>query len=286
MMNKVSIILPNYNHALYLPERLNSIFNQTHQDFEVIILDDCSTDNSLQILKKYKNHPKVSHFLVNDKNTGSPFKQWEKGLKLTKGDYIWIAESDDTCENNFLETQLKALKEKQADIAVAKTLKLNSQGPYGTVNHPIFKNKEELTLSLDYFLYCPILNVSATVFKKKLIEKAQTFRNYRLIGDRVFYFEAFHDKKIVQNLDTVSYFRKEEDSVSTLSSKGLHYLKLYYKEHQRFAATAYNQNMIDKQLYNAYIKRFFNRVNNRLSRKQKLNLTYVKLRLQFNKDLK
>ena len=74
----VSIILPNYNHAPYLQERLDSIFGQTHQNFEVIILDDASTDESLSILKPYQAHPKVSHFVLNKKNSGSPFKQWKK----------------------------------------------------------------------------------------------------------------------------------------------------------------------------------------------------------------
>jgi glycosyltransferase involved in cell wall biosynthesis len=57
---KVSVIVPNYNHAKYLPRRLDSIFNQTFQDFEVILLDDCSTDNSLSIPGEYVKHPKVS----------------------------------------------------------------------------------------------------------------------------------------------------------------------------------------------------------------------------------
>ena len=117
---KVSIILPNYNHAKYLQDRLDSIFNQTYQNFEVIILDDASTDDSLLILNCYKDHPKVSHFVVNTENSGSPFKQWKKGLSLAKGDCVWIAESDDICDLNFLESQLKCLE--TADVSVAKTI--------------------------------------------------------------------------------------------------------------------------------------------------------------------
>ena len=78
----VSIIVPNYNHAIFLHQRLDSIFNQTYQDFEVIILDDASTDNSLSILNTYKNHVKVSYFIVNTQNSGSPFNNALKGLVL------------------------------------------------------------------------------------------------------------------------------------------------------------------------------------------------------------
>ena len=281
----VSIILPNFNHATYLPERLDSIFKQTYQNFEVIILDDASTDTSISILDTYKNHPKVSHYLVNDTNSGSPFKQWEKGLRLAKGEYVWIAESDDYCDLDFLEKQMIALQQKAASITVATTQKVQNTKNKGLVKHPIFNEKSELKIDLDYFLYCPILNVSATLFKKSLIPNAHTFSSYRLIGDRVFYFEAFQGEKIVENPATVSYFRKEEDGVSTLSSKGLDYLKLYYKEHQRFAATAFQDKKIDKSLYKDYVKRFFNRVNNRLIRKQKISIAYCMLRLQFYIDL-
>ena len=97
----VSIIVPNYNHARFLPERLNSIFNQTFQDYEVILLDDASTDNSVEILNRYAANPKVSHFIVNQENSGSPFKQWKRGIDLARGEFVWIAESDDYSNTTF-----------------------------------------------------------------------------------------------------------------------------------------------------------------------------------------
>ena len=98
----VSVIIPNYNHARYLKQRLDSVFNQTYQNFEVIFLDDCSSDNSLEIVEQYKGNPHLSQIVVNETNSGSTFKQWDKGFGLAKGDLIWIAESDDFCELNFL----------------------------------------------------------------------------------------------------------------------------------------------------------------------------------------
>jgi len=140
----VSIILPNYNHAPFLEERLHSIFNQTFKDFEVILLDDASTDDSVAIMNKYAEDNKVSHFVINKKNSGSPFKQWKKGLELAKGKYIWIAESDDSCELNFLESQLENID--LADVSVAKTV-------------AIIKNKKttciEITLEKLYIPYIP-----------------------------------------------------------------------------------------------------------------------------------
>jgi len=219
-------------------------------------------------------------------NSGSPFKQWKKGLNLVKGDFVWIAESDDYCDLNFLESQIKQLIDNDLDIVVAETKTVKNQVITGRTQHPVFKENDILNITLDSFLYCPILNVSAVLFKKELVVNISQFFNYKLIGDRVFYFEAFQNKKIAINRNTQSYFRKEGDSVSSLSTKGLNYLVGYYHEHEQFANDAYIAKKIDRELYHLYIKRFFNRVNNRLARTEKLKLKYIKLRIQYYKDLK
>src|SRR5690606_10639255 len=144
----------------------------------------------------YRNHSKTSHFIVNETNTGSPFKQWKKGLEMARGEFVWIAESDDYCDVNFLEAQLKQIKEHDLDIVVAETKTINNHVITGRTQHPVFRENEILEISLDSFLQCPILNVSAVLFKKELIDDVSQFVNYRLIGDRVFYFEAFQNRKI------------------------------------------------------------------------------------------
>lgn len=173
-----------------------------------------------------------------------------------------------------------------ASIAVAKTQILYKTELQRRVNHPIFKEKEALKINLDTFLYCPILNVSSALFKKSLYFSSVTFDTYRLIGDRVFYFEVFQNENILLNHNTVSYFRKEGDSVSTLSSKGILYLKRYYIEHQRFAKSALVARKIDKELYLAYVKHFFYWVRDRLNKKQKLSFTYAMLYMKFLNDIK
>ena len=78
----VSIVVPNYNHGKYLKERLNSIFNQTYSNYEVILLDDFSTDSSKKILSEYSENPKVSQCVLNETNSGNIFIQWNKGIAL------------------------------------------------------------------------------------------------------------------------------------------------------------------------------------------------------------
>jgi glycosyltransferase involved in cell wall biosynthesis len=100
-MPTVSVIVPNYNHAPFLRQRIETVLRQTYQDFEVILLDDCSTDESRAIFSEYANDPRI-RTEFNEKNSGSTFKQWNKGVRLARGEYVWIAESDDFADQRLL----------------------------------------------------------------------------------------------------------------------------------------------------------------------------------------
>ena len=69
-MPLVTVIIPNYNHAKYLRQRIDTVLNQTYTSFEVIILDDCSTDNSKDIILSYKDNPHISNIVLNSENSG------------------------------------------------------------------------------------------------------------------------------------------------------------------------------------------------------------------------
>lgn len=108
----VSVIVPNYNYAKYLPLRMDSVVNQSFKDFELILLDDASSDDSVKILKQYQEMDRrVSCVIVNDYNSGGPFKQWQKGIELARGKYIWIAESDDFADSSFLSRTVSLLEQ-------------------------------------------------------------------------------------------------------------------------------------------------------------------------------
>ena len=82
----VSVIVPNYNYEAYLDVRMESILAQTYDNFEVIFLDDCPSDGSLDVIEKYKNNPHLKKIVCGDANSGSPFVQWKKGLGLAEGE--------------------------------------------------------------------------------------------------------------------------------------------------------------------------------------------------------
>ena len=112
----VSVIIPNYNHAKYLRQRINCILQQTYKNIEIIILDDKSTDNSIDVIKEYESNPFVCKIVLNEQNSGSTFIQWNKGFSLAKGDLIWISESDDFCENTLLQTLVKEIMKDEKNV--------------------------------------------------------------------------------------------------------------------------------------------------------------------------
>src|SRR5882724_4939590 len=125
---KISVIIPNYNHARYLAERIDSVLGQTFNDLELFILDDASTDNSHEILARYHSKPRV-RILVNTRNSGSAFPQWNLGISYATGEYIWIAESDDSCDPRFLETLVPLLDENhEIGLAYCQSRLINKEG--------------------------------------------------------------------------------------------------------------------------------------------------------------
>ena len=101
---KVSVVVPNYNYARYLQARLRSVASQTLPVYELIVLDDASSDDSLDVLQSLRGslapEPRI---VVNPANSGSVFRQWLRGLELATGDFVWIAEADDLAHPGFLE---------------------------------------------------------------------------------------------------------------------------------------------------------------------------------------
>jgi glycosyltransferase involved in cell wall biosynthesis len=100
---RVSVVVPNYNYARYLSERLESIFHQTYPVLEVIVLDDASTDGSVDVVRELERTFRREVTLVtSDHNSGSVLHQWLAGARLARGDLLWIAEADDAADPTFL----------------------------------------------------------------------------------------------------------------------------------------------------------------------------------------
>lgn len=213
----ISIIVPNYNHQKFLSQRLDTIFNQTFQDFEVILLDDCSTDDSWEYLKEYKHHPKVSHCIRNEINSGSPFKQWKKGLELAKYDWIWIAESDDFSELDFLESLIAQI-DNEVSLIFAKSEFVDEKGLplfFNRINNEIQSydlGKKSIIMNgtqfiSEFLVYRNyIVNASGVIFRKPKTFP-QAILSMKFAGDWFFWLKIIQGGKVIYLPRPLNSFR-------------------------------------------------------------------------------
>jgi glycosyltransferase involved in cell wall biosynthesis len=225
----ISVIVPNYNHGKYLGQRLESIFNQTYVNFEVILLDDCSTDNSRDLLSEYVKNSKVSHCVFNDINSGNTFAQWNKGIALAQGEYIWIAESDDFCELNFLEELIKPLlKDSDIVLAYCQSNRVDENGilrgnwinQTSDLDNDLFL--KDFTLEGNEFvenflIYRNVIpNASAVLFRKVAVLELgylDVSKSFKYTGDWLFYLKLIVNKKISFVPSSLNNFRFHSESV-------------------------------------------------------------------------
>lgn len=127
MNDLVSIVLPVYNGEKYLQESIDSILSQTYQNWELIIIDDCSTDSSPEIAKKYAEKDERVSCYRNKENLKLP-NSLNKGFSLSKGNYLTWTSDDNRYLPDALTEMVKALKTNQADFVFASCLAINAAG--------------------------------------------------------------------------------------------------------------------------------------------------------------
>jgi glycosyltransferase involved in cell wall biosynthesis len=228
-----SVILPNYNYARFLKTRIEGILSQTCQDFELIMLDDASTDDSREVIERYRGHPKVTHIVYNDRNSGSVFRQWNKGVALAKGEYVWIAEADDDAEPALLQTLAELLdRHPHAGIAYGHSELIDSAGNRTGSAHEFlsvlgrdwrqsfYRNGREEIAGAMGFLNC-IPNASAVVFRHQAyLQAGPAMPELRSTGDWMQWFRILKNWDVAYCAETLNLRRNHPDSVtaSTLKS--------------------------------------------------------------------
>lgn len=231
-MFPVSVILPNYNHAQFLTQRIESVLGQTYQDFELILLDDCSTDGSREIMESYRSNPHVSHIVYNENNSGSAFRQWDKGIAMAQGEWIWVAESDDYAEPIFLERMMNEVaKVPDCVLAYSATWWVDQQGnklwetPHSDrVNiydgHDFIRKKLAICNS--------IANVSECIFRRDCYrpEESHRYEQMHLCGDWLFYILMAEQGKVVEVEEPLNYYRQHSTNISSEAEhRGLTFLE-------------------------------------------------------------
>jgi glycosyltransferase involved in cell wall biosynthesis len=266
---KISVVVPNYNYARFLYQRIYSILAQDYKIYELIILDDKSKDDSNKVIDKLENtlKPYINIKTVfNDKNSGSAFKQWEKGFDIATGDYVWICEADDYCNEHFLKNVVMPVEEdNQIVISYANTAyidvlgniivktiipEIDIQKTDHWANSYVNNGMDEI---LNYsYLNCTIANVSSTIIKRDdYKEYFKMSGEYHQAGDWLFYVNIMQKGKVAFNQKVLNYYRVHGNNVSSVMDHQKHIDEInrihdYYKK--TFKLNSHHQEMMKKRI--------------------------------------
>jgi glycosyltransferase involved in cell wall biosynthesis len=297
---RISVIIPNYNYKKYLKERIDSILLQTYPIYEIIILDDCSTDDSVSLIKEIisKNKDFNIKLIENKENSGSVFNQWKKGFENATGDYVWIAEADDSCHPKFLETVIKPFDDDDVVISYCESMRIDGNNlilnkecrdwvsvASNTKWNNSYINSGEKEIKETLSILNTILNVSAVVFKnddsKKIINILEKAKQFKMSGDWFTYYSILKDGKIAYTSKSLNYFRRHGRSTCTAVSREreLKEVLMIQKDIRE------NYELNSEQLYRQQIRYAFmiDQISKDIQKKYK-NMMVVKVKWIFNES--
>lgn len=223
---KVSVIVPNYNHARYLCRRLESVVCQQFQDSEIIILDDGSTDSSRKILQRYEYQSRCRLFF-NEANGGSVTAQWQKGLNEARGEFVWFAESDDYASPHFLERLVPILDQNPSLgmvycqsylVDLENQIQGDASGwtddldPHRWRNDFTNKGRDEIERFLSKKNTIP--NASAVLIRASVLREMGTLISpYHLCGDWELWIKVLLRSDIAFVAEKLNYWRQRSSNV-------------------------------------------------------------------------
>ena len=205
----ISIITPCYNSSNYISQTIESVISQTYANWEMIIVDDCSSDNSAQIINEYSQKDNRISYFKTDSPSGSPVVPRNIGIEHAKGRYIAFLDSDDLWLPNKLEEQLKLFDNKNVAIAYSNYEKINEAGEriQRIINAP---NKVDYHNLLKSNVIGNLTGIYDTAKVGKIY--CQNIRH----EDYVLWLSILKKGYIAQNTNTVTaLYRVRENSVSS-----------------------------------------------------------------------
>lgn len=229
----VSVIIPNYNHAAFLPDRLASVLEQTLPAHEIILLDDASTDGSRAIAARFAAEHGCT-LIANAENSGCAFAQWRRGIERARGKYVWIAESDDQADPRFLAELVSLLEADPARVlAYSGSEAIDEAGrSLGSATHS-FCRADPRRWEGDYAESGPteirrfllfentIPNASAVVFRRDAYEAVGGVdESLRLCGDWKLWCGLLSQGDIAYRAEKLNRFRRHRATVRSKTPVG------------------------------------------------------------------
>ena len=216
MARKVSVIIPVYNVEQYLRQCLDSVINQTFKDIEIIIVNDCSQDNSLQIIKEYQQEDDRIVLINLEKNGGVGLARNE-GMKVAKGKYITFVDSDDWIRKDYIEVLYNSITKYNTDVAFSKFERYDNNSKNIINNNKKIKYYNKVICSIkdkkNLILSEPKILINLIIEKKFIVENNVMFPKEVPGEDVLFILKLIAiNSKIMYIKDTVYFYRENRDS--------------------------------------------------------------------------
>ncbi|MCA4780914.1 glycosyltransferase family 2 protein [Empedobacter stercoris] len=236
-MYKVSIIIPNYNRANLIGETLDSIVRQTYENWECIIVDDGSTDNSIEVIKTFEEKDQRFKLYVRPKDYPKGANACRNiGMKKSVGDYIIFFDSDDLMVENHVEKKLQTIIEGNSDFVISKTEYFNNPENNNPIN---YRQLGILEITSDHFIMKKINWLTLDVMIKKEIAKMLSFTEKNQSAEEYNYFVKLVlitvNAVIIDTILSKRRFHKDSYQVNLNNNKKIvqnqfHYYYDTYKE--------------------------------------------------------
>nr|WP_319564276.1 glycosyltransferase [uncultured Rhodoferax sp.] len=234
----VSLIVASYNHAEYLAQRMESLIGQTYQNIEILVIEDCSPDNSLEVLRRYESHPKVK-LIVREKNGG-----WvavsNQGIELSKGEFILFANCDDDCEPRMIEKLIVAMRAyPTAGIAFCRSLMVDESDRIMGDDYEIREKSFQDRCSSDTLLTgaemsrfllhsCVIPNLSAALMRRECFETVGNLSpSYRANSDWDLFFRIAEKYDVAYVAESLNKFRQHQTTIRSLTKGRITYEEFF-----------------------------------------------------------
>ncbi len=235
-LRRISVVVPSYNYARYMRQRLASIFAQGHPVLEVIVLDDASSDASVAEARAAAlDWDRQVRVVAQTRNSGSVFRQWQRAAAEAKGDWIWIAEADDAADPRLLECLVQALDTApRAVMAFCDSRAVDGQGASVSDSYkPYYATAAGTVLEADGVHEGPafvqaclgernlILNASGVLFQRTALRAALSrlgdeLLGYKVAGDWRLYIELLREEgaQVAYVAEPLNIHRRHDDSTT------------------------------------------------------------------------
>lgn len=224
----VSVVVASYNHAEFLEQRMDSLINQTYPDMEILVIDDCSPDNSVEVLRKYEPHPRVK-LVIREKNSG-----WvavsNHGIDMSSGEFVIFSNCDDDCDPRMIERLVDAMRvNPTAGIAFCRSLMVDEHGRVlgddFSIREPSFRvrcstdtllTRKEISRFLLHS--CVIPNLSAALIRRECFATIGNLSpDYHACSDWDLFFRIATGYDVAYVAEPLNRFRQHNTTIRSLT---------------------------------------------------------------------